>query len=194
MATVKVLATAIDARDSHTLGHSARVARLSRLLGERLGLGYEELHDLEMACLFHDVGKIRTPDHILHKEGRLGHEEYALMMKHTDDGADILRLVDSLHKHIPSVLHHHEWYNGEGYPARLCGDDIPLFAAIMAITDAYDAMTSSRPYKNIRTKEDAIRELKAFRGIQFNPKLTDHFIEILKTAEVSTPRPYIEIW
>ncbi len=190
---VKVLATAIDARDQHALGHSARVARLSRLIGEKMGLSYDELKDLEMTCLFHDVGKIRTPDQILHKEGPLNNEENLLMMKHTDDGADILKLVNSLHKHIPAVLHHHEWYNGEGYPYGLSGSKIPLFASILAITDAYDAMTSSRPYKDAKTKEEAICELEEFRGKQFDPRLTDLFIEVLRSSEIQPERSYIEI-
>ncbi|GBD99667.1 cyclic di-GMP phosphodiesterase response regulator RpfG [bacterium BMS3Abin07] len=192
VATVKVLATAIDARDPRTLGHSARVARLSVLLGERAGLRYEELKDLEMACLFHDVGKIRTPDSILHKEGSLSDEETLIMMKHTVDGADILKLVESLHKHIPAVLYHHEWYNGKGYPYGLRGEEIPLFAAILSITDAYDAMTSARPYNHTRTKEQAIGELRLYKGQQFAPQLTDLFIGILRTAEDAGVRAHIE--
>jgi putative nucleotidyltransferase with HDIG domain len=192
ISVVKVLAAAIDARDPHTLGHSARVARLSRLLGESMGLNYEELKELEMACLFHDVGKIRTPDHILHKEGPLNNEENHLMMKHTEDGADILKLVNSLHKHIPVVLYHHEWYNGEGYPSGISGSDMPLFASMLSITDAYDAMTSSRPYKDAKTKEEAIRELEEFRGKQFDPRLTDLFVEVVRSSEIQPDRSYIE--
>jgi putative nucleotidyltransferase with HDIG domain len=192
MSIVKVLATAIDARDPRTLGHSARVASLSRLLGERMGLSYGELKDLEMACLFHDVGKIRTPDEILLKDGPLNDDENLLMMKHTEDGAEILKLVNSLHKHIPVILYHHEWFNGEGYPTGLSGSDIPLFASILSITDAYDAMTSSRPYREALTKEEAIDQLEAFRGKQFDPRLTDLFVEVIRSSEIRPERSFIE--
>ena len=192
IAIVKVIAAAIDARDPYTLGHSARVASLSRLMGERLGLGYEELKELEMACLFHDVGKIRTPDHILHKNGRLEGDEYLIMMKHPEDGAEILRLVESLHRYIPAVLHHHEWYDGSGYPAGLKGEEIPLFASIIAITDAYDAMTTSRPYRETRTKDEAIAELKDFSGTQFVPHLIDIFVEVLNTSHPHTVNSFLE--
>lgn len=193
VSTIRVLSAAIDARDKYTLGHSARVAQLSILLGERLGLGNEELKDLEMACLFHDVGKIRTPDHILHKGESLTKEEQLLMMKHPEDSADILMLVDSLHKHIPAVKYHHEWYNAGGYPEGLKGDEIPLFAAIISIADAYDAMTTSRPYKKAKSKEEAIEELKYFSGKQFAPNITKHFIEVLKKYEISHTRTFLGV-
>jgi putative nucleotidyltransferase with HDIG domain len=184
VATVKVLAAAIDARDPYTLGHSTRIANIALLLGARLGLSDEELKDLEIACLFHDVGKIRTPDSILQKRGALSEEENRLMMRHVEDGAEILKLADSLHKHIPTVLHHHEWYNGKGYPKGLKGDEIPLFASIISIVDAYDAMTSSRPYRYAKSKERAIEELKVFRGRQFDPNITDIFVEVLQSHDI----------
>jgi HD-GYP domain-containing protein (c-di-GMP phosphodiesterase class II) len=193
VSTIRVLSAAIDARDKYTLGHSARVAQLSILLGERLGLTNEELKDLEMACLFHDVGKIRTPDHILHKGESLTKEEQLLMMKHPEDSADILMLVDSLHKHIPAVKYHHEWYNAGGYPEGLKGDEIPLFAAIISIADAYDAMTTSRPYKNAKSKEEAIEELKIFSGKQFAPNITKPFIEVIEKYEINHTRTFLEV-
>jgi HD-GYP domain-containing protein (c-di-GMP phosphodiesterase class II) len=193
VSTIRVLSAAIDARDKYTLGHSARVAQLSILLGERLGLTNEELKDLEMACLFHDVGKIRTPDHILHKGESLTKEEQLLMMKHPEDSADILMLVDSLHKHIPAVKYHHEWYNAKGYPEGLKGDEIPLFAAIISIVDAYDAMTTSRPYKKAKSKEEAIEELKIFSGKQFAPNITKPFIEVIEKYEINHTRTFLEV-
>ncbi len=183
VATVRLLATAIDTRDSYTLGHSTRVGRLSILLGEKMGLGEEALKDLEICCMFHDVGKIRTPDYILNKESPLTPDEFVLMMRHTVDGAEILKVVDSLHKHIPATLYHHEWYNGNGYPEGLKGNEIPLQAAIISITDAYDAMTSSRPYRRAMSREEAERELLRCRGTQFAPHIVDAFVEILKTYE-----------
>lgn len=180
VSTIRVLAATIDARDPYTLGHSTRVAGMSILLGKRLGLSDDELKDLEMACLFHDVGKIRTPDHILQKQGPLTDEEMLLMMKHTEDGAEILKLVNSLHKHIPPILYHHEWHNGNGYPKGLKGDEIPLFASIISVADAYDSMTSSRAYRGAMPREEAIRELAKCRGRQFDPRITDLFIEVME--------------
>jgi len=180
---VRILAAALDARDKYTLGHSGRVAWLSLQIGEKLGLGQDELKDLEMACFLHDIGKIRVPDVILTKEGELNDEEFELIMQHPWYGAEILGLADSLRKYIPAVLHHHEWFNGEGYPHRLKGKEIHLFAQIVAIADSYDAMTSSRPYRRGRSKSAATREIRKFRGTQFSPLLVDIFIETLSEIE-----------
>ena len=183
IATIKLLAAAIDARDPYTLGHSERVTRFSVLIGEKMNLDPEELRDLETSCLFHDVGKIRTPDLILLKDDSLTDEEFLQMKKHPEDGAGILQIVESLHKHIPAVLHHHEWYDGTGYPGGLKEDEIPIHAAIITIADAYDALTSKRSYKEAKSKEKAIEELKRCKGTQFHPYLTDLFIEILEGSE-----------
>ncbi len=192
VSTIRVLSAAIDARDRYTLGHSERVAQLSILLGKRLGLTNEELKDLEISCLFHDVGKIRTPDHILHKGGPLTNKERLSIKKHPEDGAEILKLVESLHKHIPAVMYHHEWYNAKGYPEGLQGDEIPLFAAIISIVDAYDAMTTSRPYKDARSKEEAIEELKNCSGKQFVPNITKSFIEMLEETDVNSTHTFLK--
>ncbi|MEJ2183643.1 MAG: HD domain-containing protein [Nitrospirota bacterium] len=180
ISTVRLLATVIDARDDYTLGHSTRVARWSLLVGEKLGLTEEELRDLEITCMFHDVGKIKTPDHILNKEGPLTPDEHLTMMRHTVDGATILMVVESLHKYIPAVLHHHEWYNGSGYPEGRGGDEIPLFAAIISVADAFDAMTSSRPYRTAMPREHAIGELMKFAGTQYNPRILEVFAQVLR--------------
>ncbi|NIQ10409.1 MAG: HD domain-containing protein, partial [Gammaproteobacteria bacterium] len=110
ISTIKILAAALDARDNYTLGHSARVARLSLLIGQRLGLNEDELKELEMACFLHDIGKIHIPDVIINKPIPLNQEEVQVIKKHPEQGAAILRLADSLHKYIPAILHHHEWY------------------------------------------------------------------------------------
>jgi HD-GYP domain-containing protein (c-di-GMP phosphodiesterase class II) len=112
----RLTAAAVDARDAYTHGHSARVAQLSALIGGRIGLSQEDLGDLEIACLFHDVGKIKTPDAILLKQGRLSPAEYKEMMQHVVYGSSILSWAPSLVKYIPSTRHHHEWHNGKGYP------------------------------------------------------------------------------
>ncbi|HXV19629.1 MAG TPA: HD domain-containing phosphohydrolase [Desulfuromonadales bacterium] len=179
LSTVRILAAALDARDNYTLGHSARVATLSLRVGRRLGLGAGVLKELEMACFLHDIGKIRVPDHILNKPAPLQADEIRLIGLHPDQGAEILGLADSLHKYVPVVRHHHERYDGSGYPAGLKGEEIPLFAQIVAIADAYDAMTTSRPYRPGRSRDEAVGEILAFRGTQFAPHLTDLFIEAL---------------
>ncbi len=192
VSTIRVLSAAIDARDRCTLGHSERVAHLSILLGKRLGLTKGELKDLEISCLFHDVGKIKTPDHILHKNGPLTSDEWISIKKHPEDGAEILKLVDSLHKHIPAVMYHHECYDGKGYPEGLKNDEIPHFASVISIVDAYDAMTSSRPYKAARSEEEAIEELNRCSGKQFVPHITKAFIEMLEESDIRRTQTFLE--
>ena len=185
---MKVVAAAIDARDSYTHGHSARVAKLSLRLGKQIGLPKEDLRDLEVACLFHDVGKIKTPDSILLKPGKLSETEYNKMKQHVVDGASILGWAPSLAKYIPSTRHHHEWHNGKGYPDGLVGDNIPLFAAIISITDAYDAMTSDRPYRKALPKGKALRKIARMTGTQFRPELAEIFIELMENDRVPDAR------
>ena len=182
-AMVRILAAALDARDNYTLGHSARVAWLSLQIGKKLGLSRQELKELEMACFLHDIGKIKIPDMILAKETELNDEEYEIMKKHPIYGAEILSLSDSLHKYIPVVLQHHEWYNGQGYPYGLKDEEIHLHAQIVAIADSYDAMTSSRPYRRGRAGAAAAWEIRRFRGTQFAPHLVDIFMETLNEIE-----------
>jgi putative nucleotidyltransferase with HDIG domain len=181
---VKVVAAAIDARDSYTHGHSARVAELSLLLGKQIGLPKENLRDLEIACLFHDVGKIKTPDSILLKPGKLNEAETKEMRQHVVYGASILSKAPSLYKYIPSTRHHHEWHNGKGYPDGLVGDNIPLFAAIISIADAFDAMTSDRPYRKALFKEEALRQIDRMSGTQFRPELVAVFLELMERDRV----------
>jgi HD-GYP domain-containing protein (c-di-GMP phosphodiesterase class II) len=181
---VKVVAAAIDARDSHTHGHSARVAELSLLLGKQIGLPKENLRDREISCLFHDVGKIKTPDSILLKPGKLNEAETKEMRQHVVYGASILSKAPSLYKYIPSTRHHHEWHNGKGYPDGLVGDNIPLFAAIISIADAFDAMTSDRPYRKALFKEEALRQIDRMSGTQFRPELVAVFLELMERDRV----------
>jgi putative nucleotidyltransferase with HDIG domain len=182
VATVKVLAAAIDARDAYTLGHSTRVSRLAVDLGSDLGLERGDLEDLEIACLFHDVGKIKIPDSILLKQGLLSASEKREMRRHTEYGTEILSKAQSLLKYIPAVRHHHEWHNGTGYPDGLAGEKIPRMAAIIALADVYDAMTSERPYRVAMSEADARREISRLAGQQFEPDLAARFIRILETA------------
>ncbi len=180
VSTVRVLAAAIDARDTYTLGHSTRVAELSLELGRDLGLSPAELEDLEVACLFHDVGKIKIPDTILLKQGRLDLYERREMMRHPAYGAEILAKAPSLFKYIPAVKHHHEWNDGTGYPDGLTGDKIPLPAAIISLADVYDAMTSDRPYREALSEEEAMVNIDGLAGRQFDPDLAARFIRLWK--------------
>lgn len=179
VSTVRVLAAAIDARDPYTHGHSMRVSKLSLQLGREIGLNNVSLEELEVSCLFHDIGKIKTPDSILRKRDKLNVLEYKEMMRHTEYGAAILSKAPSLQKYIPPVRHHHEWFNGKGYPDGLKGDEIPLFAAIIAITDTYDAMTSNRPYRDAISEMGTLEELMKCAGKQFNPDLVKVFTRIM---------------
>ena len=176
VSTVRVLAAAIDARDPYTHGHSTRVAAASLLLGQEIGLSKKELEELEIACFFHDVGKLGTPDAILRKNQALDLVERDEIRRHPVDGAEILGRAKSLQKYIPVVRHHHERYDGKGYPDGLAGDKIPLLAAIIAIADAFDAMTSFRPYRNAMSVEEALRELANGAGKEFHPALVWAFI------------------
>ena len=192
LSTVKILATSIDARDDYTLQHSTRVAALSLLIGEEMGLGGDELRELEVAALVHDLGKIRIPDQVLKKAGPLDKDELQLVKQHPRDGAEILDHSRALRRFIPAVLYHHEWYNGQGYLEGLKGEDIPLFAAIIAIADAYDAMTTSRPYREGLSAETAIREIIRYRGSQFNPHLVDLFVTSLARRQNVRPLTILE--
>ena len=186
VSTIKVLAAAIDARDPYTHGHSARVSQLSLKIGTEIGLSKKELENLEAACLFHDVGKIKIPDSILRKTSILNQSEIKEMMQHVEYGAEILSKAPSLHKYISAVRHHHEWYNGKGYPDRLREDNIPLFASIISIADAFDAMTSDRPYRYALSETEAVRELIDLSGKQFNPHLVKVFMRIKEKNIVSS--------
>jgi putative nucleotidyltransferase with HDIG domain len=189
VSTVRVLAAAIDARDASTLGHSTRVSQLSLELGRDLGLDAAQLEELEIASLFHDVGKIKIPDSILLKKDRLDPAEQREMMRHPEYGNEILSKAGSLQRYIPAVRHHHECHDGSGYPDGLRGEEIPLAAAIIGLADRYDAMTSDRPYRDGLGDEEALAEIARLAQKQFEPVLAARFISLLKrkTAD-STPK------
>jgi putative nucleotidyltransferase with HDIG domain len=178
VSTVRVLGAAIEARDHYTLGHSTRVAGFAVELARTLGLGPDKVEEIEIACLFHDVGKIKIPDAILHKKGRLDPREFMEMRRHPEYGAEILSKSRTLIKYIPAVRHHHEWYNGSGYPDGLSRDMIPDEAAIISLADAFDAMTSDRPYRDALATERALTIIRESAGKQFHPDFSRVFLEI----------------
>jgi HD-GYP domain-containing protein (c-di-GMP phosphodiesterase class II) len=169
LATVRMLAASVEARDACTGGHLERVCRLGMLVARTVAR--EEARDPQMAFGFmlHDLGKLSTPDRVLHKPGRLDAEEREVMRRHPEEGARILASVPFLARARDVVLHHHERWDGDGYPARLAGEAIPLWARIFSVADALDAMTSERPYGRRFTLDEALDEIAAGAGSQFDP-------------------------
>lgn len=187
VATIRVLAAAIEARDRYTLGHSTRVSELAVELARELGLSDERVEGIEIACLFHDVGKIKIPDAILHKKGKLDPPQLREMRRHPEYGAEILSAARSLFKYIPAVRHHHEWYDGSGYPDGLSRDMIPEEAAIISLADAYDAMTSDRPYRDALSRERALEIVRTSAGTQFHPDFARVFLAMRERGVKSVP-------
>jgi HD-GYP domain-containing protein (c-di-GMP phosphodiesterase class II) len=171
------LAAALDARNPDTSGHSKRVAALSEVIGKALKMPEEEIKELLSASILHDIGKLGIPDSILTKHGKITGHELEILNGHAVNGAKIVAGVKNLDVLEPMILHHHERYDGTGYPGKLKGEDIPLGARIICVADAYDAMTSSRTYQKVFSKEEASEELKRCSGIQFDPKLVEIFCQ-----------------
>ena len=169
--TIEALAAAIDARDAYTAGHSRRVADHATALAQALGYNERFIHDLRLACLFHDVGKIGVPDSILCKPDRLTDDEFAQMKGHAGAGADILNKVQSLQKSLAGIRHHHDRWDGRGYPDGLAGEAIPEVARVIAVADAYDAMTSNRVYRAAMSHEKVVGILKEGAGVQWDARM-----------------------
>lgn len=180
LSTIQTLRYTVEAKDTYTRGHSDRVSQYSVLIGKHLGLSDSDLHDLEVGGLFHDIGKIGIPDSILRKESKLTDDEYSEIKNHPAIGAHILSSAKIFANIVPIVKHHHERYDGNGYPGRLKGEDIPYFARIAAIADTFDAMTSKRSYRDSLPLDVVISEFKRCRGTQFDPELDDVFLDILE--------------
>ncbi len=183
-ATVESLAAAVDAKDPFTHNHSWQVATYSRQIAEALHLSASETEVIELAGLLHDVGKIGIPDRVLQKPDVLAPDEWAMMQRHPDLGARILGDNPALAAVVPLVRHHHERYDGRGYPDQLVGSDIPIGAAIVGLADAFDTMTSDRPYRRARTLEQAIDEVRQCSGTHFHPNVVDAFLTIVKAGGI----------
>lgn len=189
ISAVRAIADAIEAKDPYTRGHCERMRHFSLMIAEELNLSEKEKRNVELSALLHDVGKIGVPERILLKDGKLTQEEFEEIKKHPVIGAEILAEIKQLKEVIPGVKYHHERYDGKGYPEGLNGENIPLIARIMAVTDAYDAMTSDRPYRKGLSKEIADKELVRLKGQQFDPKCVDAFLQnYAKNAKYSPKR------
>ncbi len=176
--TVSSLAQAVDARDKYTSGHSIRVKEIAVDIGRVLRCNDAEMEALEWGGLLHDVGKIGVPDAVLLKQERLTREERMIMNSHPVLGAEIIAPVTKLAPELPLIRHHHEWYNGSGYPDRLIGDEIPRLARILHVADAFEAMTAARPYRmKPLSAEQALGELRKYAGVQFDPVVVDAFVK-----------------
>ena len=178
--SIQTLRYTVDAKDTYTRGHSDRVSEYSVLIGKYLGLPESDLKTLRIGGLFHDIGKLGVPDSILLKEGKLSDNEYSEVKNHPSIGAHILSSASIFKDIIPIVKHHHERYDGHGYPSQLEGENIPYFARITSIADSFDAMTSKRAYRDSMPIEKVISEFENCKGTQFDPKLTDLFLDILR--------------
>jgi len=176
--TVKSLSSAIDAKSHWTSGHSALVAHYAIEIGKKMKFTQRELKDLELGALLHDIGKLGTYESILDKPEKLTEEEYDMVKKHPDKGAEILSPIAQLEKVIPGIRHHHEYYNGEGYPDGLSGTKIPLMARILCVADSVDSMSSDRPYRKGIPEKEVKLELQRQAGIQFDPDIVKIFLEI----------------
>lgn len=178
--TIAVLRQTVEAKDPYTRGHSDRVSAYSVLIGEKMGLSEKDIHTLKIGGLFHDIGKIGVPDSILLKESRLTDDEYSQIKNHPSIGSHILGDVPMFQDIIPIVLHHHERFDGKGYPSQLKGYDIPLFARIAAVADTFDAMTSKRSYRDSLPLDTVVAEIKRVSGTQFDPDIAKVFLDIIE--------------
>jgi len=175
----------VDLKDLNTGVHSTRLAEWAMRVGQELGLEESALRDLEVAALLHDVGKIGIPDSILRKPAKLDKDEYELMKKHPEYGWAVLRMLPGFERAALYVLHHHESFDGKGYPAGLKGSEIPMASRIVSVIDSFDAMVSSRPYRKGLPFEEAIRRLIAGSGTQFDPAVLQCFLPLAQ-AEMET--------
>ncbi|MBS3873784.1 MAG: HD-GYP domain-containing protein [Firmicutes bacterium] len=181
--TVQALAQAIDAKDTYTRGHSGRVGIYAVDIARRMGWQGDKLEQMYFTALLHDIGKIGVRDHVLTKDGRLSQAERAEINNHPSLGADIVLKIAYLKEGADYIRHHHEHFSGEGYPSQLAGETIPLGARIIAVADAFDAMTSVRSYQDPRTLPEALQELRHCSGSQFDPEVVETFVGALRSYD-----------
>ena len=177
--SIQTLRYTVEAKDTYTRGHSDRVSEYSVLIGKKLGLHEDDLNTLRIGGLFHDIGKIGVPDSILLKPGKLTEDEYSEIKNHPTIGAHILSSATIFQHLIPVVKHHHERYDGNGYPGKLKAEEIPYLARITAVADTFDAMTSKRTYRDSLELDTVKAEIQRCKGTQFDPQIADAFLDIL---------------
>ena len=180
---VSSLQALMEEKTEETIGHALRMQGYAHKIGQKLGLSTAELDELALLSALHDIGKIAIPDNVIMKLDALTPTEWELMQKHSEIGHRIASASPELSHIADNILHHHEWWNGTGYPQGLMEDQIPLLARIIAITDSFDVMTHGRPYKVPLTKRQAVSELQRLRGTQYDPRLVDIFLEIVEEEE-----------
>jgi putative nucleotidyltransferase with HDIG domain len=181
---LKMLTGAIEARDPYTRGHSTRVTELAEAVARALGWNEERIDSLRLGGPLHDIGKLAVSHQVLHKQGELDDHELAEIRRHPKTGARLLLRVTALRAAIPYVLYHHERWDGTGYPSGKAGEEIPLEARVLAIADAFDAMTSDRPYRRALTRDEALVEVDRCAGTQFDPRIAAVFLELFAEREL----------
>ena len=179
MESIQTLRFTVEAKDTYTRGHSDRVSEYSVLIGQKLGLSDQDINNLRVGGLFHDIGKIGVPDNILLKNSKLTEDEYSEIKNHPAIGAHILSNATIFKDVLPIVKHHHERFDGNGYPGKLKGEEIPFLARITAVADAFDAMTSRRTYRDSLSLDMVKSEIQKCKGSQFDPICADAFLDIL---------------
>jgi hypothetical protein len=179
-ATVSALCQAVETKDFYTRGHSDRVSRGSVMIAREIGMHGERVEALRFAGMLHDVGKLGVPTRVLQKTGKLTDEEYAAIQLHPMRGLEIVREIGFLDEALAGIMHHHERIDGRGYPMGLAGDEIPEFARVLAVADAFDSMTSTRSYRGARPVAEAIEELRKWSGTQFDPAFVDAFVAAVR--------------
>jgi HD-GYP domain-containing protein (c-di-GMP phosphodiesterase class II) len=187
MGPLYVLSAEIERRDPYTLGHSTRVTAIAQVIAQRLRCDRDDLTALTLGGPLHDIGKLAIPDEVLLKPGRLDDRELREIREHPTAGARMIRGVRALRAALPCVLHHHERWDGGGYPDRLAGTAIPRAARILAVADAFDAMTTARPYRRALSVASALREVDRCAGSQFDPEATGAFLVAWHAGEIEAP-------
>jgi putative nucleotidyltransferase with HDIG domain len=185
---LSVLSRAIESRDAGTRGHAARVTAIAEAIARRLGWDEDRLALLRVGGPLHDIGKLGVSDDILCKEGRLELRELAQIRRHPTIGAKILLRVNAFREALPYVLYHHERWDGSGYPTGKAGEEIPVEARVLAVADAFDAMTSDRPYRRALTHEEALAEVKRCAGTQFDPEIARVFLDVFGEVPTAVSR------
>jgi len=182
LSAVYALVSTVEAKDTYTYGHSKKVNTYAVALAEAIGLSPDEVFKVSTAALLHDIGKIGIPDKVLNKKEKLNEEDWRAIKAHPKLGATIIGNIPNLVPCVSSILHHHERWDGGGYPEGLKGEEIPIEARILSIVDSFAAMTSARPYRLALPHEEILKELRQGAGLQFDPKLVEVFIGIIETG------------